>query len=105
MNIEEFVITNDNSILEYWFAHQDHIIGLSIISTELFSEMYKEFLQKFNELYHKTGASYYYFTNGELYYIDLTNENIYNLFFNNIKSYIKIDKVKLRDSKINEILL
>ena len=104
MNFEEcfdFVGYNQNSkplSLFDWFINQDHIpFDMSSDAHGTHYVVYRDFLKNLQELYNNTGHIYYWFNQkGELFSDGEIEE---------ISAYsIKLNKMKMRQYKLEEIL-
>ena len=98
INIESAIIntTNHKSVYE-WLINQNHIpFDMSSDAHGTHYQLYQEFLKDINELYHKTGATYYWYHKGELYADSSSNPPLHDS--------VKVDKNKLRDLKLIELL-
>ncbi len=90
-------VHNDQSQSLYeWFINQEHI-PFDISSDGTYWFLYHQFLDDLNKLYLQTGDKYYWFTSSGR----LVSDRVADVISAN---NIKIDKVKLRDIKINKIL-
>ena len=98
INIEPAIIntTNHKSVYE-WLINQDHVpFDMSSDAHGTHYQLYQEFLKDINELYHQTGATYYWYAKGKLY-VDTSS-------LPNLSNSVKVDKNKLRDLKLIELL-
>jgi len=96
INIEPAIIntTNHKSVYE-WLINQDHIpFDMSSDAHGTYYQLYQEFLKDINELYYKTGATYYWYHKGKLYADSSSKPH----------DSVKVDKNKLRDLKLIELL-
>lgn len=95
IHLEKALTTSNNLLPFAWFMNQDHI-PFDIPSLGTYLDLYHEFLKELYQLYLKTNSEYYWFTkHGKLIHDegDLVKSN-----------YIKINKQKLRDLKLEQLL-
>jgi hypothetical protein len=94
----EFAITTKKYLTVYeWLINQDHIpFDMSSDAHGTYYQLYQEFLKDINELYHKTGATYYWYYKGKLY-DDSSSRPLRD-------SGVTVNKNKLRDLKLIELL-
>jgi hypothetical protein len=100
INIEPAISTTNNKSSVYeWLINQDHVpFDMSSDAHGTHYQLYHEFLKDINELYHKTGATYFWYTRGKLHHSDFTES------FPPPGDSVKVDKNKLRDLKLIELL-
>lgn len=80
-----------------WLINQDHIpFDMSSDAHGMHWTFYTEFLKDLYELYCKTGDQYYWYSNGKL-----ESDKGRDVISSNS---IKIDKVKIREFKLNYLL-
>jgi len=80
-----------------WFINQEHIPFNSSDDYKLYLPLYHQFLQELHQLHLETNSEYFWFTNkGKL----MGDAGVYVSPSNNIR----INKQKLRDIKLEEIL-
>jgi len=81
-----------------WFINQDHIpFDMSSDAHGVYYTMYQEFLKEIEEKYKETSYQYYWFTkNGQL----VSDEGRETISSNSVK----IDKSKIREWKLSQIL-
>lgn len=98
---ESCLSTHDPSVSPYtWLINQDHIpFDMSSDAHGMYYTLYQEFLDELYELHHKMNMTYYWYTyGGKLATSKNGNEFIIN------QNHIKIDKQKLRELKINQVI-
>jgi hypothetical protein len=87
-----------------WFINQEHIPFNSSDDYKLYLPLYHQFLQELHQLYLETNSEYFWFTHkGKLMgdaVFNAQSPGIYLISSNNIR----INKQKLRDIKLEEIL-
>lgn len=83
-----------------WLINQNHIpFDMSSDAHGMYYTMYHEFLDELYELHHQMNMNYYWYsTNNKLATSRNGDETIIN------ENHIKIDKQKLRELKIKEII-
>jgi hypothetical protein len=99
ITIEDCIITPLGTSAYEWFIFQDHIhipFDMSSYAHETYRDLYREFLSDLVELYYKTGSDCYFYVRGCLYAHQSHNPLKAN--------HIRLDKVKLRDKKIELVL-
>lgn len=98
IDISEAVTAHNDQSLYEWFINQEHIpFDMSSDAHGTYYVLYQQFLEDLNKLYSETGDRYYWFTSrGKL--VSDRGSNLIN------GNHIRIDKVKLRDIKINSLL-
>jgi len=110
INIEPAIITTTNHKSVYeWLINQDHIpFDMSSDAHGTHYQLYQEFLKDINELYHKTGATYYWYHKGKL---SFPSKYVFDSWADSVlkaeaplHDSVKVDKNKLRDLKLIELL-
>lgn len=97
INIESAITTNNNQSPYIWLINQDHVpFDMSSDAHGTYYQLYHEFLKDIKELYQQTGNTYYFYIKGKLH-SDKGNPVI-------PVNHIKLDKSKLRDIKLIELL-
>lgn len=105
IDITEAITTYDGRSLYDWFISQEHLtyvswdfdIMTSKTEKETYRLLYEDFLKKLSELYRKRGDKYYWFTRGG----QLVSDEGGDVTSGN---HFRIDKVKLRELKLEELL-
>lgn len=94
---ESCLSTHDITVSPYeWLINQDHIpFDMSSDAQGMYYTMYHEFLDELYELHHKMNMTYYWYSNNKLVTSPIVAYN---------ENHIKIDKQKLRELKIKEII-
>lgn len=88
---------NDQSLYE-WFINQEHIpFDMSSDAHGTYWVLYHQFLEDLNKLYSETGDKYYWF-NGRGRLVSDRGSDVIN------GNHITIDKVKLRNLKLKQLL-
>jgi len=98
INIEPAITTTNHKSVYEWLINQDHIpFDMSSDAHGTHYQLYQEFLKDINELYHKTGATYYWYHKGKLY-ADSSSKPLLD------SGVVHVNKNKLRDLKLIELL-
>jgi len=98
INIEPAITTTNHKSVYEWLINQEHItFDMSSDAHGTYYQLYQEFLKDINELYHKTGATYYWYHKGKLY----ADSSIKPLLDSGV---VHVNKNKLRDLKLIELL-
>jgi hypothetical protein len=100
INIERAISTTNNKSSVYeWLINQDHVpFDMSSDAHGTHYQLYHEFLKDINELYHETGATYFWYHKGKLQHSE--SRDLAGL----LGDSVKVDKNKLRDLKLIELL-
>jgi hypothetical protein len=101
MKFEECIDVNfesKGSDLFEWFINQDHIpFDMSSDAHGMYYTMYQDFLKEIENKYRETGDNYYWFTRTGQLVSDEGREVISS-------NSVKIDKSKIREWKLSQIL-
>ena len=105
IDITDAITTCDGRTVYDWFISQEHLryvswdfdIMTSKTEKETYKLLYEDFLKKLSELYRKRGDEYYWFSKSGELFSDEGDDVVFG-------DHIRIDKVKLRELKLEELL-
>lgn len=98
IDIAKAIQTSDGKDLYVWFINQEHLpFDMSSDAYGTYLTLYYEFLQELNILFQKTGDKYYWFTQSGKLVSDEGSDVISG-------NHIRVDKTKLRNLKLEELL-
>ena len=98
INIEPAITTTNHKSVYEWLINQDHVpFDMSSDAHGIHYQLYQEFLKDINELYHQTGATYFWYHKGKLHG-DYSSKPLLD------SGVVHVNKNKLRDLKLIELL-